>query len=163
VWLLLFRPSPRIRQCDFWRRLLLRAFGASVAPTAVVYPSARVWAPWNLELGDQSVLGEEVECYCVDRITLGASAVVSQQAYLCAATRDIASLDKPLVTAPITLGPHSWVCARAFVGPGVHVGEGAVVGACAVVMRDVPDWTVVAGNPARTVRSRSVDTSCQTP
>ena len=137
--------------------MLLRLFGAQVAATAVVYPSARIWAPWNLELGDRAVLGDRAECYCVDRVTLGEGAVVSQLGYLCAATRDIRSLDKPLVTRPIVVERDAWVCARAFVGPGVTVGAGAVVGACAVVMKSVPEWTVVAGNPAQVVRRREID------
>jgi len=153
----LFRPTPRFRTFDAWRRLLLRLFGADIASTAIIYPTARIWAPWNLQMAERSVLGDRAECYCVDRVTLHERAVVSQLAYLCAATRDIRSLDKPLVTRPIVVERDAWVCARAFVGPGVTVGEGAVVGACAVVMRDVPDWAVVAGNPAEKVRERVID------
>jgi putative colanic acid biosynthesis acetyltransferase WcaF len=156
VWLLLFRPTPRMRLFDAWRRLLLRLFGGRIARTAVLYPSARIWAPWNLEMEEHSVLSERCECYCVDRVTLGDHANVGPEAFLCAATRDIALLSKPLVTKPITLGPHSWVCTRAFVGPGVTIGAGAVVGACAVVTRDVAEWTVVAGNPARLLRAREL-------
>jgi putative colanic acid biosynthesis acetyltransferase WcaF len=136
--------------------MLLRLFGADIAATAIIYPTARIWAPWNLRMAERSVLGDRVECYCVDRVSLHERAVVSQLAYLCAATRDIRSLEKPLVTRPIVVERDAWVCARAFVGPGVTVGEGAVVGACAVVMKHVPDWTIVAGNPAARVRARVV-------
>jgi putative colanic acid biosynthesis acetyltransferase WcaF len=82
--------------------------------------------------------------------------VVSQYAFLCCASHDISSPIMDLTHRPITIGPQSWVAARAFVGPGVVVGEGAVVGACAVVMKDVPPWTVVAGNPARTIGMREL-------
>lgn len=159
VWLLLFRPSPRVGPFHIWRRLLLRLFGARIASTAVVYPSARIWAPWNLEMADGAVLGDRAECYCVDRVTLRERAVVSQLAYLCAATRDIRALGKPLVTRPIVVERDAWVCARAFVGPGVTIGAGAVVGACAVVMRSVPEWMIVVGNPAQEVRRRELELS----
>lgn len=156
VWLLLFRPSPRFRACDPWRRALLRLFGARIASSAVPYPSARIWAPWNLEMGERSVLSERSNCYCVAPVSLGDDANLGPEAFLCAATRDISRLDKPLVVGPIALEPHSWVCTRAFVGPNVRIAAGAVVGACSVVMKDVPAWTVVAGNPARTIRPRTL-------
>jgi putative colanic acid biosynthesis acetyltransferase WcaF len=146
VWALLFRPTPR--PLHAWRRLLLRAFGARIGKGARVYAGAKIWAPWNLSMGEHSVLGDAVDCYAVDRIEIGAHAVVSQYAHLCAATHDIDRPDFPLVTRPIRIG------AGAFVGPGVTIGDGAVVGARAVVMRDVAPRAVVAGNPARVLRMR---------
>jgi len=119
------------------------------------YPDARIWAPWNLVMGDKSVLGDGVDCYSVDRISLGRGAVVSQRSFLCSAGHDF---DRPgfvLTSAPIVIGEDAWVAAEGFVGPGVTVGEGAVVLARAVAVRDVAPMTVIAGNPARVVRSRS--------
>jgi putative colanic acid biosynthesis acetyltransferase WcaF len=152
VWLFLFRPSPRI--FHGWRRFLLRLFGARLGHKAVVHASARIWAPWNLEMGPFSCLSHGVDCYAVDRIRIGAYATVSQYSFLCAASHDIDSPDMTLTTAPIEIGDHAWVAADAFVGPGVTLGEGAVVGARASVFRDVAPWTVVAGNPARPIRQR---------
>lgn len=153
VWLLLYRPSPK--PLHGWRRFLLRLFGARIGRAAVVHPSARIWAPWNLAIGDYGCLSPGVDCYAVDRITIGRHATVSQYSFLCAASHDIDSADMALTTAPITIGDHAWVAADAFVGPGVVIGEGAVVGARASVFKNVPPWTVVVGNPARMIRSRS--------
>jgi putative colanic acid biosynthesis acetyltransferase WcaF len=132
----------------------LRLFGARVHATASIYPSVRVWAPWNLEMGPRSALGDGVECYDVDRIVVEEDAIVSQYAFLCTASHDIADPGRKLTTAPIRLGPHSWVCAGAFLLPGVTLGEGAVAAARAVVTRDVAPWTIVAGNPAKFVKQR---------
>nr|WP_281380118.1 hypothetical protein [Prosthecomicrobium pneumaticum] len=60
----------------------------------------------------------------------------------------------PLLKPPIAVGEEAWLCADAFIGPGVTVGRGAVVGARAVVVRDVAERTVVAGNPARPIGVR---------
>lgn len=150
TWLLLFRPSPR--PLHAWRRLLLRIFGATVEARAHPYPSAKIWAPWNLTMREGSCLADHVDCYCVDRVVLEPYATVSQYSFLCTAGHDYTLPDRPVVTAPIRIGRRSWVAADAFVGPGVTVGEGAVVGARASVFRNVEPWTVVGGNPARVLK-----------
>jgi putative colanic acid biosynthesis acetyltransferase WcaF len=152
VWALLFRPSPRVFHA--WRRWLLRLFGAKIAGEAYPYPSAKIWGPWNLEMGSQSCLGPDVDCYCVDKVVIGPRATVSQYSFLCTATREYRDLDMPLVTAPIIIGEGAWVAADVFIGPGVTIGEGAVVGARSSVYRNVGPWTVVGGNPSRLIAKR---------
>ncbi len=152
VWLLLYRPSPR--PMHGWRRFLLRCFGARIGRGAKPYPSATVWAPWNLEMGEGSTLGDSVDCYSVALVQIGPGASVSQRAYLCAASRDVDDPAHPLMTAPIRIGAHGWVAAEAFIGPGVTIGEGGVVAARGVAVRDVPAWAVVGGNPARVLKQR---------
>ena len=152
VWMLLFRPTPR--PLHAWRCLLLGLFGARIGKGVLVYQSVRIWAPWNLELADGSCLGDFVDCYSVDRVTLGRGAIVSQYSYLCTATHDFTQHSRPLVTRPIHIGADAWVTADVFIGPGVTVGEGAVVGAKSSVVKDVPAWTIVAGCPAVAVGNR---------
>ena len=152
VWLLLYRPSPT--PLHAWRRMLLRCFGARIGPGAHPYPSAKVWAPWNLEMGAHSCLGPNVDCYAVDRVHIGEFATVSQYSYLCTATHDETDLRLPLVAAPIRIGSRAWVCADVFVGPGVTIGEGTVVGARSSVFKNVPAWVVAAGTPPKILRER---------
>lgn len=137
-----------------WRRFLLRLFGARIASGAHIYPSTRIWAPWNIEMADGSCLGPRVHCYSATLVSLGKGAIVSQGAHLCAATHDLREPDFPLVVGEIRIGDEAWVCADAFVGPGVTIGGRAVAGARAVVTKDVEPGMVVAGNPARTVSAR---------
>jgi putative colanic acid biosynthesis acetyltransferase WcaF len=105
-------------------------------------------------MGKHSCLANDVDCYSVAPIKLGAHATVSQYAFLCTATHDYEDADFHLITKPIDIGDYAWVGARAFIAPGVVVDEGAVVGATASVYRDVPKWTVVGGNPARVIKYR---------
>jgi putative colanic acid biosynthesis acetyltransferase WcaF len=107
-------------------------------------------------MGDHSCLSERVECYSVDEIRIGSQVVVSQETFLCCASHDITSPIMELTYAPIVIGDNAWVASRAFVGPGVTVGEGAVVAACAVVTKDVEPWTVVGGNPAKFIKKREL-------
>jgi len=154
---LAFRFSPR--PCFGWRRLVLRCFGASVGRHVNTYPSTRIYFPWNLTVGDWSAIGEDVLVYNLGPVTIGERATISHRAHLCAGTHDYTQPDLPLLKPPVTIGDQAWICADAFVGPGVRVGEGAVVGARAVVTKDVAPWTVVAGNPARVVKQRTLSAS----
>ncbi len=153
VWLLLYRPSPRF--AHGWRRFLLRLFKAKIGNAAHPYPSAIIWAPWNLEMGQHSCLGDHTDCYCVDKITIGPHSTISQYSFLCTASHDYEQLGFPVITAPITIGEQSWIAADVFVGPGVTIGNGAVIGARSTVFQSVADWTVVVGNPAREIKKRS--------
>lgn len=157
LWIIgaaLFRFSPR--PCFAWRRWVLRLFGAKIGQHVHVYPSARIYHPWNLTVGDWSAIGEEVLVYNLGHIKVGQRVTVSHRAQLCAGTHDHTRVDFPLLKQPIEIGDQAWICAAAFVGPGVHVGHGAVVGAAAVVTKDVPGWSIVAGNPARQIAKRQL-------
>ena len=137
-----------------WRRMLLRLFGANIGGGAHPYPNAKIWAPWNLTMEENSCIANDVDCYCVAKVIIGRNAIVSQYSYLCTASHDYESADFQLVSAPIVIRASAWVGADCFIGPGVEVGEGAVVGARSTVVRDVPPQAVVVGNPARIVRFR---------
>lgn len=155
AWIFLFRPSPW-----FWhapRRALLRLFGAQVGKHVQIMPSAQIWAPWNLVLGDFATVSHGVDLYDVDCIEIGAHATVSQRAFLCTATHDVDHPNMPLKTAPIRIAAGAWVCAEAYVHPGVAIGVDAVAGVRAVVLSDVLPGQIVGGNPAKFIRNREVD------
>jgi putative colanic acid biosynthesis acetyltransferase WcaF len=151
-WLLLasWTPPP----LHPWRRCLLRLFGAKIAPTARIYGSATVWYPPNLEMGNHAVLGWRTLCYSMDRVVIEDYGNVAQCAFLLTGTHDIDDPTFQLQTKPIHVGRYAWVAACAIVGPGVTIGEGAVLGGGGVAFKDLEPWTVYAGNPARKVRAR---------
>lgn len=155
VWGLLARPLPRSLGLG-WKRSLLRLFGAKIHPTAVVYSSAKIYFPRNLIMDAYSCLASDVDCYNVDVIHIGANTTVSQGTFLCTASHDITNPLNPLITAPILIEDQAWVAADAFVGMGVTIGQGAVVGARAAVFKDVEPWTVVGGNPAKFIKKRII-------
>lgn len=108
-------------------------------------------------MGEYSHLGTDVDCYCVAPVCIGAHAMVSPYSYLCAASRDYTHWHMPLISAPIVIGDGAWVAAvDVFIGLGVTIGEGAVVGARSSVFRSVEPWTVVAGSPARFMKTREL-------
>lgn len=139
-----------------WRRQVLVAFGAQIHPTAKVYGSVRIWSPRNLAMGANSAIGPGATVYCMAPITLGAYSIVSQGAHLCAGSHDVEDPHFQLVRRPIKVGERAWVAADAFVGPGVTIGEGAVLGARGCAMTDLDPWTIYRGNPATRIRERRI-------
>lgn len=162
VWTFLFRPSPN-RGGERWRLWLLRLFGARISGRPFVACTALVRMPWNLSLEHESCLGDRAEVYNLAPVHLGRRSTVAQQVYLCCGTHDLSRPDAPLVTGEIVVGEEAFIGVRALVLPGIHIGDGAVVGAGAVVTRDMPEWTVCAGNPCRPLKPRQFEGRATTP
>jgi putative colanic acid biosynthesis acetyltransferase WcaF len=152
VWLLLAAWTPP--QLRRWRNTLLRLFGGRIDETATVHAKARIWWPAHLVMEDYASMGPGVICYNVASITIHAFASVSQRAHLCTGTHDVQDSAFPLVARPIVISANAWVAAEAFVGPGVTLGEGAVLGARGVAARSLKPWTIYVGNPAKPIRDR---------
>lgn len=152
VYFLAYRYSP----IPFfgYRRFILRLFGGKISPSARIYPNAEIWFPANLEVGDNSTIGPCVRIYNQGRINIKNRVIVSQYSYLCASTHDYNSFNHPLILSPITIESDVWVCANAFIGPGVILHEGSVIGACAVQTKSSLPWTVNAGNPSKYIKDR---------
>lgn len=153
-WLILARWTPP--PMHGWRRFVLRMFGAKMGKGARVYGSTRIWYPPNLTMGAGALMGPKVNCYNQGHIAIGDGVVVSQGAYLCASSHDIRDPHFQLVLRPIRIEARAWVAADAFIGPGVTVGEGSVIGARAALFRDAPAWQVWSGNPAVFLKIREL-------
>lgn len=152
-WLLLCRASPA--PLHAWRRFVLRVFGAHVGERAAIYPSCRIWAPWQLRIEADATVGGGATVYNVAPIVIGRAAIISQGAYLCSATHDHDSPNFTLLAAPIHIGKNAWIAAEAFVGPGVRVGENAILGARGVAFKSLPQSEIWVGNPAKCVGVRA--------
>jgi putative colanic acid biosynthesis acetyltransferase WcaF len=151
-WLIRLSPRP----CFAWRRAVLRLFGARVGAEAHIYPTAHLYMPWNVEIGDWAAVGEDVLIYSLGKVRIGNHATLSYRAHVCAGTHDLEDPTLPLLKPAVTIGAAVWIGTDAFIGPGVTVGEGAVVGARSVVVKDVEPFNIVAGNPARLIRRRKL-------
>ena len=154
VWTLLasWTPAPMHR----WRIFLLNLFGASVHPSAHIYSSVKIWYPANLVMQEHACLAPRVTCYNMNIIQIGKNAIVSQDVTLCGGTHDITDPRFQLITKPIFIGEGAWVAANAFVGPGVNIAAGSVVGACGVVFKDTLEKGIYIGNPAQLIKMREI-------
>lgn len=153
VWAFLrpaFSLSPRFFYG--WRNSLLRCLGARIGRGVRIYPSARIFAPWELDVSENVTIGADVNIYNIGPVTIGDNTIISQGAHLCAGSHDYQQPHFPLLRCPIAIGRDVWICAEAFVGPGVAVGGYSIVGARSAVFSNVEPHSIVGGNPAKSIR-----------
>jgi len=149
-----FEHTPRM--LSPLRILLLRLFGARIGPACHIGAGVKVWVPWNLTMGERSAIGFDCEIYNFAPVEIGGHVVVSQRTYICTSTHNYTHPHFPLVSAPIAIRSQAWIAAGVFISPSVTIGEGAVIGACSVVTRSMPPWTVCAGNPCKPLKPRVI-------
>jgi putative colanic acid biosynthesis acetyltransferase WcaF len=145
-----YSPKPMFR----WRIFLLTCFGAKIGRGVHVYPGAAIWAPWNIELGDECGVANGAILYSQGKIRIGKRSVISQGVHLVAGTHDYTKIEFPLITMPVHIGDHVWIAAEAFIHPGITIGSGCVIGARSVVVKDMPAWMVCTGHPCVPVKKR---------
>lgn len=154
-WLLFASWTPK--PLNRWRLLLLKAFGATIRGKPFVHQQAHIQIPWKIELQDRSCIGSRAVLYSLDRITVGAHTIIAQEAYICTGTHKRENEVFPLYTAPIHIGSRCFIGARAFILPGITVGDESTLGACSLLSRNIPDGEIWAGNPAQPIAIRTRD------
>ena len=156
IWNYLGQPIMHLTFHDWYatRRAWLKLFGAKLAHDVRIRPSVQIEQPWNLTIGENSAIGDNVILYCLAPITLGNHCTVSQYAHLCAGTHDYTRPDMPLLRLPVNIEDESWIAADAFVGPGVTITKGCVIGARSSIFKTTEPWGIYIGNPAKRLRDR---------
>ncbi|MGA2776335.1 MAG: DapH/DapD/GlmU-related protein [Steroidobacteraceae bacterium] len=138
------------------RPAILKLFGAKLPWRTLISGDVRIHFPWHLQIGRHCAIGPGVTIYNLGGLLIGDRVVISQDVYFCGGTHDHTKANYPLIRRPLTIEDDVWIGAGAFICPGVRVGKAAVVGARAVVTKDVMPWKIVAGNPARVIRDRVI-------
>lgn len=130
------------------RRVLLRLAGARVSSSFRARPTSLILDPWGLVAGRETAVGDRAVLDCTNGISLGDFVTISQHALLW-------TTSSPEVTGgPIRVENDGWVSTEAFVGPGVVVGEGAILGARSAARTSLAPWTIFGGDPASALKSR---------
>ena len=155
----LFFVPFRGRLLNGWRIFVLRCFGAKIGKGSIIYSTARIWGPWNMEIGERTCIGPRVDFYCADKIIIGNKVTISQDSCLYTASHRTDDINKPWFSKAIHIDDYAWVCARAMVLPGCHIAQGGVLGAAAVLTRNIPEWEIYAGNPAHFIKQRTIKQS----
>lgn len=159
VSLLLFRLCPI--SLSPLKRAVLRAFGARIGHDVTIKPQVKITFPWKLEIGDHVWLGEECWLLNLERITIGNHVCISQRAFLCTGSHDYKSPTFNLIVKPIQVQDGAWLGAGCWVGPGVSVGNHAVLAAGSIATKDLEPFGIYRGNPAAFVRQRIISTESE--
>lgn len=155
IWLVFFYCSPKYLR--YWRIFLLKIFGAKINWKVFIYSSAKIYAPWLLTMEGRSCLGPNSEVYNLGPVYIKDGVTVSQYSYICNGTHDLTDTRLPLMIGEIEIGKNVFIGAKALILPGINIGEGAVVGAGAVVTKNVEPYTIVGGNPAKFIKKRIIN------
>jgi putative colanic acid biosynthesis acetyltransferase WcaF len=133
------------------RPVFLRFFGASVGRKVLIRRGARVHFPWNLEIGDNCWIGEEVWFINHEKITLGSDVCISQRSIICSGGHDYQSISLEYSHKPIVIKNGAWVCLDAKILPGVSIGECSVVSAGEIVRTTLPDYSMLIDGTIRSI------------
>jgi putative colanic acid biosynthesis acetyltransferase WcaF len=157
LWLLLDAALVRSRvPGGTHRRLILRAFGALIGNRVIIKPGVRIKFPWRLEIGDDSWVGEDVWIDNLAPIQIGSNCCISQGVYICTGSHDWGTPTFDLIVKPVRIEDGAWLASRSVIGPGVLVGEGAVLSLGSVATSDLAPWCIYQGVPATLVKQRRV-------
>ena len=153
VQALFFKTSPQFMYG--WRRFLMRCFGADIGKKVILRPSMHTQFPWKVTIGDHSWIGDDVVLYSLGNITIGKNVVISQRSYLCTGSHDYTKVDFPIFQREITVEDECWLATDVFVGPGVKIGKGTIVGARSSVFQSLPENQICFGSPAKVIKQRN--------
>ena len=135
----------------FARILILRLWGAKIGKRLVLRKRVKVHFPWNLEIGDDCWIGEEVWFINHEKITIGSNVCISQRSIICSGGHDYRSASLAFAHKPVVIKDGAWVCLDAKVLPGVTIGECSVVSAGEIVRRSLPDYLMLVDGQVRQI------------
>ena len=133
------------------RSPFLRIFGASIGHHVLMRRGVRIHFPWNLSIGDDCWIGEEVWFINHEKITIGSNVCISQRSVVCSGGHDYRSSSLEYAHKPIEIKDGAWICLDAKVLPGVTIGECSVVSAGEVARKSVPDYSMLIGGKIRPI------------
>jgi maltose O-acetyltransferase len=140
-----------------YRRFFYRLFGMNIGKGSTIHMGARLYNPRNIQIGNDSIIGEGVVLDGRDKLLIGDHVDIASEVMIYNSEHDVQSNDFKAKTAPVEISDYVFIGPRAIILPGVKIGKGAVIGAGAVVTKDVEEYSIVGGVPAVEVGKRNKD------
>ena len=139
-----------------FRRLFYRVFGMKIGRGSTIHMGLRLYNPFNIEIGDDSIVGEDTVLDGRGKLMIGNHVDIASEVMIYNAEHDVRDPNFCTVQAPVTIEDYVFIGPRAIILPGVTIKRGAVVGAGAVVTKDVEEYSIVGGVPAKHIGERNV-------
>jgi acetyltransferase-like isoleucine patch superfamily enzyme len=136
------------------RRFFYRLGGIKIGWGSAIHMGAKFYNPWNIEIGKDSIIGEGAVLDGRDKLTIGNHVDIASEVMIYNGEHDIDDEKFRGVFAPVNIGDYVFIGPRAIILPGVIIKKGAIVGAGAVVTKDVEEFAIVGGVPAKVIRER---------
>ena len=136
------------------RRFFYRISGIKIGKGSSVHMGAVFYDPKNIKIGNDSIVGEGAVLDGRDKLNIGNHVDIASEVMIYNCEHDIGSQGFQASSAPVIIDDYVFIGPRAIILPGVKIGKGAIVGAGAVVTKDVPDFAIVGGVPAKIIGER---------
>ena len=134
----------------FWYRLA----GIKIGKGSTIHMWARFYDPKNITVGCDTIIGDHAFLDGRTRLAIGSHVDIASQVMIYNSEHDVNSAEFSPVDAPVEIGDYCFVGPRAIILPGVKVGRGAIIGAGAVVTKDIAEFAIAAGVPAVKIGER---------
>lgn len=141
--------------CSYTRHFIYRMAGIKIGKGSIIHMWARFYEPRNIKIGEGTHIGDNVFIDGREKVTIGNHVDIASQVLIYNSEHDINSERFQATEAPVEIGDYVFVGPRVIVLPGVKIGKGAVVAAGAVVTKDVPEYAIVGGVPAKVIGERN--------
>lgn len=139
-----------------FRRFFYRLFGMKIGSGSTLHMRARFYNTFNIKIGEDSIVGEDTVLDGRDNLIIGNHVDIASEVMIYNAQHDVRDPNFRAVQAPVTIEDYVFIGPRAVILPGVTIKKGAVVGAGAVVTKDVEEYSIVGGVPAKHIGERGV-------
>ena len=149
---ILFSYTPH--KLNGWRCFLLRSFGAKIGDHTFIHSKAKIWYPWNLEIGVHSGIGFDALIYSLDKIKIGDYSTVTHRCQINTGTHDFADPYYSLITKPVMIGDNVFIGTDSYISPGVKIEDMVIIGAKSVVTKNLPKNMICVGNPCKPIKPR---------
>ena len=136
------------------RRFFYRVSGVKIGKGSSLHMGIRFYNPKNIKIGEDTIIGEGTVIDGRDKLLIGSHVDIASEVMIYNGEHDSLDPDFKAVFAPVVIEDFVFIGPRAIILPGVKIGKGAVVGAGAVVTKDVSEFMIVGGVPARPIKER---------